>query len=266
MDARGQVSGTLTVETPEQVGIELELAGIGSRLLAALVDLACMMIFLIVSMVLAFGGMDREVTKKISENAARSEAWTNGIGAGATILLMLSVFVVFWGYYIICELLMGGASPGKRALGLRVVRDDGSPVTFSGSLVRNLVRVVDFLPWCYGVGVVAMFVSTRSQRLGDLAAGTLVVRVDAATANPTLAIAPAGQGRLTPRERALIEEFLHRRLSLDDEARHRIAHAIVAPLRARIEADGALAPAGTTDEAWLERLMALDGSPGGQDA
>jgi uncharacterized RDD family membrane protein YckC len=260
MDATGPASEKLTIDTPEQVGIEFELAGVGSRFFAALIDFLCMLIFLVIAVVLALAGIEGrdEVTRKLSENAARSESWTNGVGATATILIMLAVFVVIWGYYIICEMLMAGASPGKRALGLRVIRDDGLPIGFSNSLLRNLVRIVDFMPWCYGVGLVTMFASSRSQRLGDLAAGTLVVRVQAAHApaplpafpRPAASVLPA---RLSPRERKLILQFFDRQATLAPGPREQILRAIATPLRARFDQGSPL-----PDEVWLRELLSAE--------
>jgi hypothetical protein len=169
--------------------------------------------------------------------------------------------VVLWGYYIICEMVTGGTSPGKRALGLRVIRDNGLPIGFSQSLLRNLVRIVDFLPWCYGVGLVAVFVSRRSQRLGDLAAGTLVVRVAAEGRGPLgpmpgAPAAPARSPSLSPAERDLVTRFLARSNDLLPGARRALARQIAAPLRQRLgQADA------TDDEAWLRALVAPGAPP-----
>src|SRR4029079_4673215 len=100
----------------------------------------------------------------------------NAAGSLLAALGSLLAFAILWGYYIAFELLWNGQSPGKRAIGLRVVREGGRPITFVGSAVRNLIRIVDFLPALYGIGVVVMFVDRRSRRLGDLAGGTLVVK------------------------------------------------------------------------------------------
>jgi len=251
----------LIVETPEQIGIEFEIAGLGSRLLAALVDLACMLVFLIVAMVLAFAAMagsgQRRSFRQVTENVSQSQPWTHGLGAAAQILLLLSVFVVIWGYYIICEMVTGGASPGKRALGLRVIRDNGLPIGFTQSLLRNLVRILDFLPWAYGVGLVAVFVSRRSQRLGDLVAGTLVVRLAVDGHQPLGAMpwVPAaatqpGTHPLAPAERDLIARFLGRSANLEPEARRSLARRIATPLRQRLGDTGT-----TDDEEWLRVLL-----------
>src|SRR5215510_11634669 len=87
----------------------------------------------------------------------------------------LASFVLFWGYYIFFEMLWNGQTPGKRWVGLRVIRTDGTPITLSESFIRNLTRLVDFLPAAYGIGIISMFLDKQSRRLGDLAAGTLVV-------------------------------------------------------------------------------------------
>jgi uncharacterized RDD family membrane protein YckC len=253
----------LTVETPEQIGIDYEIAGLGSRFLAALIDLLCMLLFLVAALVIAFSAIARQSDradsfKKLTDNAAHSQPWTHGLGAAATILILLSVFVVLFGYYIICEMVTGGASPGKRALGLRVIRDNGLPIAFTPSLLRNLVRIVDFLPWGYGVGLVAVFASRRSQRLGDLAAGTLVVRLAAEGRAPLPAMpgapaaaSPPGSHPLTPAERDLVARFLGRADTLVPDARRALAGRIAAPLRERLGA-----PPGTDDEAWLRSLLA----------
>src|SRR5262249_33255826 len=99
----------------------------------------------------------------------------------------LVAFAFLWGYYIFFEMAWNGQSPGKRWVGLRVMRLDGTPLTLSESIIRNLVRLVDFLPAYYGVGVVAMFISSQSRRLGDLAAGTVVVHDRAAVTLASLA-------------------------------------------------------------------------------
>lgn len=90
--------------------------------------------------------------------------------------LALLSFALLWGYYLLFEMIWNGQSPGKRWVGLRVLKGNGGPISFVDSAIRNLVRVVDFLPAYYGIGVIVMFLNNRAQRLGDLAAGTVVVR------------------------------------------------------------------------------------------
>jgi hypothetical protein len=166
-------------------------------------------------------------------------------------------FVVLWGYYLVAEMLSNGQSPGKRVIGLRVVREGGRPVTFAASAIRNVIRLVDFLPLFYGIGVVTMFIDKRARRLGDLAGGTLVVRERApvtleSLTQPGYAVAPGSAAevthiaRLNDGDYSLVEEFLRRRDELSREARVRIAAQLAAGLRQRLD----LAPGGS-DEALL---------------
>lgn len=98
----------------------------------------------------------------------------SGLGLG---MFLLGMFLLEWFYPVLFEI-WRGATPGKRAMGLMVVQDDGTPVTPTASVIRNLLRVVDFLPLFYGAGLVSTLVDRDFRRLGDLAAGTLVVHVE----------------------------------------------------------------------------------------
>lgn len=138
------------IETPEGVDVALSLAGPAPRASAWLIDL------------LIRGALYMVLTPL---------AALAGVGAG---LMLLGLFLVEWFYPVLFEV-WRGATPGKRALGLRVVHDDGTPVGPSASLLRNLLRVVDFLPMLYGLGLVSMVLDRDFRRLGDIAAGTLVI-------------------------------------------------------------------------------------------
>ena len=152
----------LNIDTPENVGFDYEIAGIGSRFLAALIDTAIMAVAVFgVNFVLLL----LATTFDVMPSAA---AWNAAIAG-------LIAFAVIWGYYIYFEVRWNGQSPGKRRIGIRVLRRDGTPVSATESAVRNLVRIVDFMPFAYGVGVVTMFIHEQACRLGDLAASTLVV-------------------------------------------------------------------------------------------
>lgn len=96
-------------------------------------------------------------------------------GAWVAGALGLISFVILWGYFILFETVWNGQTPGKRVMKLRVIRVDGTPITLVEALIRNLARLIDFLPVTYGIGIVTMFINSQSRRLGDLAAGTLVV-------------------------------------------------------------------------------------------
>ncbi len=153
----------LSIDTPENVVFGYELAGLGSRFLAAVVDS-----FIIVVLLLFL---------TITQLAIANAALANDISATAWVfaIFILLDFITIWAYYIVFELVWNGQSPGKRLTKLRVMQAEGRPVTLTGSMLRNLVRFIDFLPIFYGVGVIAMFISKQSRRLGDFAGGTLVV-------------------------------------------------------------------------------------------
>ena len=141
---------------------------------------------------------------------------------------MLVMFSLNWGCYIFFELLWNGQSPGKRLVGLRVIGNDGAPIGLPESAIRNLVRIVDSLPALYGVGIVFMFIDTKARRLGDLAAGTLVVYDKGTISLESLRAAPLLQAarpilsplpklpvqRLKSSDLYMAEEFLRRRESL----------------------------------------------------
>jgi uncharacterized RDD family membrane protein YckC len=161
----------LTIGTPENVSFGYPIAGIGSRFVAAMIDtsliiLLQIIVYLTLILALAIGTGSGLVAQL--ESLAGLEGW---LLAGFSLL----GFVFFWGYYIFFELLWNGQTPGKRVVKLRVVRADGGALALTESIIRNLVRFIDFLPFGYGFGVVVMFINTQSRRLGDLAAGTLVV-------------------------------------------------------------------------------------------
>ena len=172
-----------TAETPEGIALSLRPAGPVPRLLAYLVDLCVRLgVYLAVGMIaIPFGGMGRG-------------------------LLLVTYFLLEWFYPVVFELMGSGATPGKRTFGLQVVMDSGLPVTPAAAITRNLLRAADFLPVAYGFGVVSMLVRRDFKRLGDLAAGTLVVYRDTVALHgelpPSPAAAPARA--LAPREQAAI--------------------------------------------------------------
>jgi len=155
-------------ETPEGILLELRPAGLGARYYAFIVDwlirLAAINAF---AMVVPFLG---------------------GVGVAAWLIL---IFALEWLYPVAFELSAAGATPGKRAFGLKVVMDNGLPVTAAASMTRNLLRVADFLPFAFGFGVVSMLTRGDSKRLGDLAAGTLVVHVRRADRRAAIEAGPS---------------------------------------------------------------------------
>jgi uncharacterized RDD family membrane protein YckC len=228
----------LTIATPEGVDLELTLAGVGSRFASALIDyLIQLAIVLALGLVLGVG-------LGISPDAS---------GFAAALWIVLS-FLLFVGYDIAFEVLASGRTPGKRMNGLRVVRENGGPVNFTTSAIRNVLRIIDILPGAYLVGIAAILVSSRNQRLGDLAAGTLVVR-ERKVAPPPLWLpqrpAPAlDASGLDQVELAAVRSFLARRYELTADARVQLAAELAAKLRPKVGGATADAP----DEVFLERI------------
>ena len=253
---------TLRIDTPETVIFGYRVAGIGSRFLAALID---SLIILVLQLVVNIGVLlvARFLFGFSLSGSDTGLAWLLGIFG-------LVAFAFLWGYYIFFEMLWNGQSPGKRRVGLRVMRMDGTPITLSESIIRNLVRLVDFLPAYYGVGVIAMFINSQSRRLGDLAAGTVVVHDRAAVTLESLAAAPAQPSpgpstignqwpveRLTSRDLEMAEDFLRRRDGLANRAE--LARRIAQALLARMGADPALAEH-VPGEVLIQEILAKRGS------
>src|SRR5438309_7014876 len=151
--------GRLEVETADHVVLRYDLAGGGNRGFAAVLDFTIATV-IAVATAIALGTIPI------------------GLGARNAIfgVALLLIPMVIWAYFILLEWLWNGQTLGKRSFGLRVISGDGSPAGFSAVFVRNLIRVVDFLPVFYGVGFLLIILTPKNQRLGDLAAGTYVVR------------------------------------------------------------------------------------------
>ena len=239
---------TLTVTTPEGLEVELALAGVGSRFASALIDF--------VLELGAFAAVAFLLLRFASE-------------AVAVALGSLALFAVIFGYHVLFETLASGRSPGKRALGLRVVRVGGAPVRFKDSAIRNIVRLIDLLPpVTYGLGAAVILVTGRNQRLGDLAAGTIVVRVSTggrrrAARAEAVEAPPAGNERwdvsaVTAKELVALRRFLERRATLDASARARLAGELCARLRPKV----AGAEVGGADERFLEGVAAAKAARG----
>ena len=140
------------METPEGVSLELRLAGPMVRAVAWGLDIL-VRIFLLTLLSMALGMLGE-----------------SGLG-----LLLVFAFVLEWFYPVLFEVFWDGCTPGKRALGLQVMHDDGTPVDFTSSFLRNVMRFADFMPLGYQAGLISMLVSREFRRLGDIAAGTVVV-------------------------------------------------------------------------------------------
>jgi uncharacterized RDD family membrane protein YckC len=152
----------LTIDTPENVELDAEVAGFGTRCIAAILDYLILGIVILIITLLFFQAMFSPLRQ--SQNTTMIALWV-GIQ-----------FVIVTFYHLIFEFLWNGQTPGKRWLNIRVVQANGLPATTTGLLIRNLVRVFDFFPVFYGIGLAVMFATKNTQRLGDLAAKTVVIR------------------------------------------------------------------------------------------
>ena len=230
--------------------LRYDLAGAGTRGSAALVDgfLSLLMVFgLTVGAVLVGSRLPPSLATQL---------------AGVAAFLILVSWV---SYFVLLEWLWNGQTIGKRRAGLRVIGPDGEPARFTAVLIRNLLRLVDFLPAWYALGVVMIFLTPRSQRLGDLAAGTYVVRapkprldwLSLRTLEPSRAAmheaTPAGHSvRISGESQRLVREFVARERTLAPADRAKLAAIIAAPLRAAApDIDVA------DDAAFLHRVAAL---------
>jgi uncharacterized RDD family membrane protein YckC len=230
---------TKTVVTPEQVSVTYTLAGVGTRFGAILLD-TCIQGLVIVAVVL--------IGSVLGINLAIDNlSWMEQAASWVVALVFLIVFAVIWGYFVLFETYWNGQTPGKRAAGIRVMRDGGYPIDFRAAFVRNVARAVDFLPFLYGVGALAMFLSKESKRLGDYAGGTIVV-VDSRAAPPRVAPEPPVPGTaatastvlgdvsllnlraLTREQFGVIDRFLSRRVDLSPQVRGEMARKIALPL------------------------------------
>lgn len=230
----------LKIDTPENVTFDYDVAGIGSRFLAALIDTT----LILLSQLLLVGVVLLMMIFIFETNVFEGDLFSWGLA-----ILGIMSFIFLWGYYIFFEILWNGQTPGKRWVGLRVIRLDGTPITASEAVIRNLVRIIDLLPSAYGIGVVTMFISSNSRRVGDLAAGTLVVHergiselgnispVSHAMVNTWVSKNDVPEGfpveKLSQDELQIIEEFLSRRRELSN--RLLLAQHILTSIITRLE-------------------------------
>lgn len=205
------------VETPEHVAIGYELADLGSRFTALAVDLTIVVLGL---GALWIGG-------------PFAAEWIGGLPsalAGIALGIMLIVtFALIWGYFVVWEGFFDGRTPGKRLLRIRVLHDGGFPLTVRGAAIRNLLRLIDIQPFpSWLLGGAFMMLHSRTKRVGDIAAGTIVVRERRASAvDGTVEVEAAGPPRLSPEELAAVARYIARRKELREDVRDRLALRLV---------------------------------------
>lgn len=234
-----ELEDRFSVPSAEGIDQDLVLAGAGSRAAALVADLVLQTVAL----------------------------WLFGfvavsLGASGIAIAAVGVFLVLLGYPIAFEAFNGGQTLGKALFGINVASADGSPVRFLGAVVRNLVRLVDALPGTYTVGLIAVLATKRNQRVGDLAAGTVVLRrprTEVAVAPGQFAVPSAAPGTeawdlsaVTPEEIAMARSFLDRRATLAPQHRAQLASSMASHLAAKV----AGVPLEGTAEELLERIVA----------
>lgn len=217
------LSERVEVETPELVVLSYTVAGLGSRAGAAVID------FLLcgIAKILAIAAFAALITSAGPGSAESATAW------GVAVIIFV-FFLADWAYYVLFEALADGQTPGKRIMRLRVVRDGGFAVNFGASAIRNLVRLLDMQPgFFYGVGMTSLLVSRQSKRLGDMAAGTLVVHEGGAR-RATAKTAPVAASddplpmhtQLTDAEYSVLDRFVQRASELDPARRRAFAEQL----------------------------------------
>src|SRR5580692_3591312 len=219
----------LKIDTPEQIALELPIAGIGSRFLAMAVDtLIQAALYLIVALIAIFS---------LPLGSSVFTFLPKLLGPAMAVFVG---FAIYWGYFAIFEILWKGQTPGKKFTGIRVIKESGRPINAFEAVGRNMMRAVDGLPLIYGVGLVCMMCNRQSRRLGDFVAGTVVVHEKATeevrpswnTATEFSSTAP-GPAHATAVELVLIVTYLSRRFELDPEVRLRTAIQIADRIKAK---------------------------------
>lgn len=214
-------SNKLSIDTPEQTALEYPIAGLGSRFLAILADTAIQIVLAI--FVVLVGGV---IGFGLRAFGGLGPQWTLAI-------ILILIFLLNSGYFALFEIFWNGQTPGKRLAQVRVIKDDGRPIGTYEAIVRNALRLVDILPTMYGVGLISVFLSRQSKRLGDFVAGTVVVHEKTlegvrpyteTTIDDTLPSIDVSF--VTLEEVRLIETFLNRRNSLESHVRTSMASQI----------------------------------------
>jgi uncharacterized RDD family membrane protein YckC len=243
---------TLVIETPERVPLHFTLASIGNRFIACAIDhtIQAISIFLIFLLSTLFIGSIKDIEHAV-ESVQGAPKWILAV-------LIIIFFLIWFGYFIFFEWRWNGQTPGKRWLKLRVIREDGRPITFWEAAIRNLLRTLDMMPMVvvpfYSIGLVSVFISKRDQRVGDMFANTVVIREREAQA-PSFdqvfsgsATTDAALHRLHPpvsftgnvamlmeNEIEVVEIFLRRRLDLPEAPRQWMAWRVATPLLYKIQ-------------------------------
>ncbi|MFN0110114.1 MAG: RDD family protein [Blastocatellia bacterium] len=259
---------TLVIETPEHVELHFALATMGNRFIACAIDHVIQIVAIVLTGFLAFklSVSVREVGDKV----------VNGFSQGSLWIIALAILVGFallFGYFVFFETIWSGQTPGKRLLKLRVIQQDGRPITFFSALSRNMLRLMDMQPFgFYSIGIVSVFASEQAKRLGDFVANTVVVKersaeaptfnevfeseiIDSAHRRVANAVDFHGDVRLLDAaDIIVVENYLRRRYDLPEQPRQWLAWRISVPLMEKIRPG--YDPATFNYEGFLEEALA----------
>jgi len=243
-----QYEDTVRIATPEGVELEVPLAGIGSRLTARILDHLIQLVVILAALLIFSGSVDTD---------SESDAFVAIVGT-------LMLFAILWVYDVAFEAFAGGRTPGKRAVGIRVVGMRGEPIGFSAAAVRNVLRLVDEFLTLWICALVSIIRSDKNQRVGDIAAGTMVVRERSAEAGGEVSVGVSNLSELelaatwdttaiTDDELAAARRFLERRFEVDSRARAQLAADLAGRLQPKVSGASGVRSA----EQFVEILVAV---------
>jgi uncharacterized RDD family membrane protein YckC len=250
------MSREIKILTPENVELDFELAGLGSRFLALLLDSLLQSLVTAVLLLIALAIAYSVTGLGLEDSLGRLSPWVIAV-------LILFLFTLWSGYFLYFEAVRGGQTPGKKSVGIKVIRDTGHPLDFRAAVLRNLMRAVDMLPGMYGIAALSVFISPQYRRLGDCVGGTLVVKVRKEEWTAPSAARPAGVEQstqpspgvttepvvglsdetlanlhlVTRDDYRAIRHFLDRRRELQTEVANSLAWKIVEPLAVKLNVD-----------------------------
>jgi len=220
--------GKFSIDTPEQVSLEFNLAGIGSRFMAVFIDTLLQGMLMFAAMV-----------------AGVSVALLSQMGSTWAIAIVILVyFGIYWGYFAVFETVWKGQTPGKRLMKIRVIKGDGRSINVYDAMIRNLIRIIDFLPSVYAIGILTMFIDKKNRRLGDLVAGTVVIHdrehvgieanIESELGAQTQALTTYDVTKLEPEYLSMIERFMARRFDIEYGARLSTGDQLASMVRSKL--------------------------------
>ncbi len=268
----------LNIETPEQVDLHFPVAGVGSRFVAILLDTVLQILaYLLLVLIIHVTSIDTGMGSFMGHHSEAAQKWF-------TAAIILVHFLLFWGYFALFEGLWKGQTPGKHWMKLRVLKDSGRSITLFEAMARNLLRIIDYLPGVYLVGLISILCNRRNKRLGDFVAGTIVVherldeqpllthvsrtftanvydeaaapqrfmpRAQEAWASSSTSLPADAVARLTASDLHVIETFFHRALDLTVGKRAELGARVAAQMSAKMNF---ARPEGMEPERMLELI------------